>query len=329
MTAAAVAVATLTEAQRREAWLEDRRSCITGTDVAAILGLSRFSSPVQVYLDKKGLATVEENEAMRWGKRLERPILEAYSERMESPLVFADPFKLHRVPDFPLLGASLDAVRIIDNAPVDAKNTRQRGADWGPDGSDQIPVYYAAQLAVQMMVQGTEFADLAVLFSGQEFANYRVYRDTETEAMIKQRVAVWWERHIVQDVPPEIDGSDSSSRYIAQRFAKHTDKVAEVTPEVREWIRQRAEADARLKTAEADKKTAENRIKLYMGDASSIPGLCTWKNNRDSEVIDWESIAADAIAAARYTKTEELALISKYTNPKPGARVLRITAKEA
>ena len=109
-----------TEAERRAIWLEDRKTAVTGTDVAAILGLSRFSSPIQVYLDKKGLATVTENEAMRWGKRLERPILEAYAEAQQVGITFADSYTLHRVPGFPLLGASLDAVRIQDNAPVDA-----------------------------------------------------------------------------------------------------------------------------------------------------------------------------------------------------------------
>ena len=36
------------EAERRSAWLADRRTCVTGTDVAAILGVSKWSSPVQV-----------------------------------------------------------------------------------------------------------------------------------------------------------------------------------------------------------------------------------------------------------------------------------------
>ena len=63
------------EAARKEAWLSERRKHITGTDVAAILGLSRFKTPLRVWLEKKGEIEPDENEAMRWGKRLERVIL--------------------------------------------------------------------------------------------------------------------------------------------------------------------------------------------------------------------------------------------------------------
>ena len=54
------------EAARKEAWLSERRKHITGTDVAAILGLSRFKTPLRVWLEKKGEIEPDENEAMRW-----------------------------------------------------------------------------------------------------------------------------------------------------------------------------------------------------------------------------------------------------------------------
>jgi putative phage-type endonuclease len=307
----------LTEEERRRLWLEDRKTAITGTDVAAILGLSRFSSPIQVYLDKKGLSETTENEAMRWGRRLERPILEAYADTQGVGITFADPYTLRRVPGFTLLGASLDAIR-EDGAPVDAKNTRMRTGDWGESGTDIIPVYYATQLTVQMMVTDAPFADLAVLFSGQEFATFRLYRDLENEAIIRERVAVWWERHIVQDVPPDPDGSESSSRYLAGRYSRASGLVKAATPEVMELAQRRNELDASIKSLEAQKKEAENRIRAYMGEAMAIPGLCTWKNNKDSEVTDWEALAK---ACNRPD------LIPQFTTTKPGARVLRFTAR--
>lgn len=320
------------EAERRAAWLADRRTCVTGTDVAAILGVSKWSSPVQVWLDKKGLSETAENDAMRWGRRLERPILQAYSDTVGVPIAFADPYTLHRVPGFPLMGASLDAVR-EDRAPVDAKNTRRRGDDWGDDGTDQIPVYYAAQLAVQMMVQGTDFADLAVLFSGQDFSWFRVHRDPETESMLKERVAAWWERHVVGDVPPEVDGSDSSTEYLRKRFAKHTELTREATPEVVEWVRQRQEAYTAEKDAKALKQEAENHIKAFLGDAQAIPGLVTWKNNRPGKDVNYEGAYLALISALEQNRTQpvrDLAqrILDQHTTPTPGARVLRFsTAK--
>jgi hypothetical protein len=62
-----------------------------------------------------------------------------------------------------------------------------------------------------------------------------------------------------------------------------------------------------------------------MGDATIIPGVCTWKNNKDGVSIDWESIAT--IAMAGMDAAEREALIAQHTQKKQGARVLRITAK--
>ncbi|MDP3766551.1 MAG: YqaJ viral recombinase family protein, partial [Dehalococcoidia bacterium] len=66
------------------AWLAARRAGIGGTDAAAILGLSPFRTPLDVYLDKTGAAQDErtETQPMRWGKALEPVIAEAVEERI-------------------------------------------------------------------------------------------------------------------------------------------------------------------------------------------------------------------------------------------------------
>jgi len=322
-----------TEADRKAKWIAERRTCITGTDVAAILGISKWSSPIQVYLDKKGLVEVPENEPMRWGRRLERPILDGYADFYGIPLKYADPWTLHKVPDFPLLGASLDAIRIVDGAPVDAKNTRQRTEEWGEDGSDQIPVYYASQLAIQMMATRSNFADLAVLFSGQAFATFRVFADKETEDMIKERVSVWWERHIVQDIPPDVDGSTSSSDYLKKKFARAALVTKEATPEVMEWIKERQIA-ARIEKEGKEKKILfENYIKNYLGDACAIPGILSWKNNKDGTDVNWEAVACSVVHDLRIQWPNEAERIqqcfemflAQYTESTIGARVLRFS----
>ena len=62
-----------------------------------------------------------------------------------------------------------------------------------------------------------------------------------------------------------------------------------------------------------------------MGDATAIKGVCTWKNNKDSVKTDWEQVAS--VALASMSAEDQKKLIASYTKTKPGARVLRITAK--
>ena len=51
------------------------------------------------------------------------------------------------------------------------------------------------------------------------------------------------------------------------------------------------------KDAQNRKTEFENRIKLFMGDATAIKGVCTWKNNKDSVKTDWEQVASVALAS--------------------------------
>ena len=59
----------ITDETKKEQWLEQRRKFITGTDAAALLGISKWSSKLSVWFDKKGMAepTIE-TEAMFWGE---------------------------------------------------------------------------------------------------------------------------------------------------------------------------------------------------------------------------------------------------------------------
>ena len=53
----------------REEWLEYRKLGIGGSDVAAILGISKWKSAIDLWLDKTNQTNdiTEENEAMQWG----------------------------------------------------------------------------------------------------------------------------------------------------------------------------------------------------------------------------------------------------------------------
>jgi putative phage-type endonuclease len=308
--------------ERKAAWLAERRTCITGTDIAAIFGLNKWTSPIEVWLSKKSQIEKPDNDAMFFGRKFERPILEAYSERLGVPIEFAQPWTLIRVPGCPLLGASLDARWLNgDRRPVDAKNTRFKSPLWGDNGSDVFPVYYQLQLAVQMMATETQAADLAVCFSGSEFGRYSMVSDPEVEDSIRERALDWWNKHVVADVPPEPDGSESYGNYLKAKFKRSSEITRPVTAQVREWAEALRVATERMKEAEAEKLKAENLLKSYMGDASAIPGIATWKNNKDSETTDWRAVVSELATLIDGAKVA--CIIEANTSTKPGARVFR------
>ena len=71
-----------TEGLSNEEWLKWRKKGLGGSDIAAILGISKWSSAIDIWLQKTNQKydAVVENEAMTWGKILESVIREQFKK---------------------------------------------------------------------------------------------------------------------------------------------------------------------------------------------------------------------------------------------------------
>ena len=316
---------TKTETEKA-AWLEKRKHYVTGTDAGKLIGVSPFGGKFAVWLDKTGRAApVVETPAMKAGKKFESAILQTYAEEMNCKLEHVDGYNLITCDKYPRLGASLDGWNHDLQIPVDAKNIKWKNEKWGDAWTDQFPEYYKAQLQVQMMVTGATFAHLAVMFSGQDFFIYSMEYDEDMAQKILDASDEFWP-FVERDKMPEADGSDEATEYIKSEFARgDAAAVKEPTEEILEALKGLQKAKLDEKDAQDRKTEFENRIKLYMGDATAIKGVCTWKNNKDSVKTDWEQVAS--VALASMSAEDQKKLVASYTTTKPDARVLRITAK--
>ena len=310
----------------KAAWLEKRKHYVTGTDAGKLIGVSPYGGKFAVWLDKMGRAApVVETPAMKAGKKFESAILQTYAEEMNCKLEHVDGYNLITCDKYPRLGASLDGWNHDLQIPVDAKNIKWKNEKWGDAWTDQFPEYYKAQLQVQMMVTGATFAHLAVMFSGQDFFIYQMEWDDELAKAIVDAADAFWP-HVEMMEMPEADGSDEATEYIKSEFARgDAAAVKDPTEEILEALKGLQKAKLDEKDAQDRKTEFENRIKLYMGDATAIKGVCTWKNNKDIVKTDWEQVAS--VALASMSAEDKKKLIASYTKTKPGARVLRITAK--
>lgn len=310
----------------KAAWLEKRKHYITGTDAGKLIGVSPYGGKFAVWLDKTGRAApVVETPAMKAGKKFESAILQMYAEEMNCKLEHVDGYNLITCDKYPRLGASLDGWNHDLQIPVDAKNIKWKNEKWGDAWTDQFPEYYKAQLQVQMMVTGATFAHLAVMFSGQDFFIYSMEYDEDMAQKILDASDEFWP-FVERDKMPEADGSDEATEYIKSEYARgDAAAVKEPTEEILEALKGLQKAKLDEKDAQNRKTEFENRIKLFMGDATAIKGVCTWNNNKDSVKTDWEQVAS--VALASMSAEDQKKLIASYTKTKPGARVLRITAK--
>lgn len=310
----------------KAAWLEKRKHYVTGTDAAQLLGISPFGSKFSVWLDKTGQGQeIAQTGAMRAGLAFEADILKMYAEDTDAKVEHMDGYDLKTSDAYPRLGASLDGWNHTLGIPVDSKNIRWKTEKWGDAWTSDFPEYYKTQLQVQMMVTGARFAHLAVMFSGQDFFIYQMEWDDELAEAIVDAADGLFEL-IASGEMPEAGGDDNTSAYIKDHFGKGVaDKEKEATDDVKAYIKAYKDAGAAEKEAKAKKEEYANRIKIFMGDATVVPGWCTWKNNKDSQKTDWEAVAAELMAGM--DQTQKADVIARHTEINTGARTLRITAK--
>ncbi len=135
--------------------LVDRRTWIGGSDAAAIVGRSPWSTPLKTYLEKVSDEPVLMNddnrtETMRLGKVVEQSLCEEACRRLQAELLELSVRK--RAQDRPYIAAEADClVRLPGEAGTKAVleiKTTGFGSDW----EHGIPEYYEPQLYVQAHV---------------------------------------------------------------------------------------------------------------------------------------------------------------------------------
>ena len=120
----------LTDAQKT--W---RAVSIGGSDAAAICGLSKYKTPLQVYYEKVDKTyEVPENDAMYWGNMHEPTVLKEYEKRTGKNVLIPNVTQQHRIYEF--IRGNLDGFIKEDNAVLECKTTQAYDlSEWGEPGN--------------------------------------------------------------------------------------------------------------------------------------------------------------------------------------------------
>ena len=260
-------------------WLEWRRKGIGGSDVAAICGMSRYKSPMAVYLDKIGeLPPVEDNPKMLAGRKLEPLIADWFAEDTGYKVWRQNAIFMH--PQYPFMLANIDRWLPGQNAGLECKNTSEYARhDW--EGT-QAPTEYILQCNHYMAVTGADRWFIAVLIGGWDFQWRVIERDDD---LIRNLITVertFWEEHVLAKVPPAYSHQDTD--IIKEIYGISTPGERIDLPEsMYDDIQGLYAARAALAEAKRRKETHENRIKGVMQDAELAyfqdELKFTWKTN--------------------------------------------------
>lgn len=141
--------------QRSAEWLAMRKTCIGGSDVAAVLGLNKYESPRTLWRRLTGRQKPKEiNAAMLRGAEMEDEAKEAVGEYLVEFEGIKTPtltqyFAKH--PDFNFLGVSFDAVDIKNKYIVELK-CPQHSWNFKSVFENGVQEYYYPQVQLQLFI---------------------------------------------------------------------------------------------------------------------------------------------------------------------------------
>lgn len=260
---------------------KDRRLGIGGSDIAAILGISKWATPLDIYLEKISTEEPGEdfgNQFTEWGNRLEPVLVEKFEESAGVKCATGLDTFIH--PERPYMRANIDARLIGEDAILECKTAGQfAGKEWSPLGGDNIPEPYLLQCAYYAEVVGVSKVYIAVLIGGNDFRVYHYNRNPALGKLILAKVTDFWENHVLKQIPPDpINQEDAVKLW----RTTESDELKLATDEILETLEE-------LRRLRTDKKALEAQLALkqlelynFMQDAQQINSqsgepLVTWK----------------------------------------------------
>lgn len=290
----------------RSDWLAERQKSIGGSDVGAILGMNRFRSPYSVWTEKTGrLVDDEDNEAMRQGRDLEQYVADRFTEKSgwrskRYNYILRDPVAA------PHLHANIDRkiMNVAGGAGLECKTASTLNVKSFAGG--QFPESYYAQCVAYLAVTGWRRWFLAALVFGKEFHIYQittiendivpewcdssVYVSLDEIKALTGYVSEWWDKYIAADVPPPVDGLESTTEAIKKVYADDNDETVVLVDRdslLEDYFQLKIQQDA----IEEQLELIKQQIQSDMGENSlavSQNARVSWRT-QEKRTFDWKA----------------------------------------
>lgn len=321
-------------------WLLARRKGIGGSDVAAILGLSRYRSPLDVYAEKTSEEPPEDkpSESAHFGTLLENVVAKEFADRTGMKVQRVN--KMLRAGERDWMIANLDRavvnpeiagnVRVQDeqrqaetnrmlttDAILECKTASAFIADqWGESQEAEIvsgkvvtehkiPIYYETQVQWYMGITGAQVCYVAVLLGGQDFRIYAVNRDDDVIKALQEQCHEFWTEHVLKKVPP----APATQEEVQKLFTKDDGEMIEATNEVATDIGELRTLNEKIKQLEGEQKVVKDRICAALGEKTgfTIAGekACTFKYQQTNRFDSTRFKKEQPETYADYVKTSE------------------------
>ena len=274
-------------------WVEERANYIGGSDVATILGENPYSTPLQLWLRKRGvIPPIEDSPILRFGHFFE-PILAQHFEDVTG-LKTRQVNKTYQHPEHSFLRANIDRMVLADSskgvestAVLELKTTtsqRLKALDV------EYPIEWILQIQHYLGITGYELAYLQVYERDTCVFHDPVLIQRDDNLIIENmdKLIQWWNTHMIEDKQPEaINGEDALLLY-----GTSDGSTVEATPEDYSLYKELVQVRDRKVELEEMEEHLKTKLKVRLENSESLVlagnKLVSWKSSLQSRLTTGE-----------------------------------------
>ncbi len=270
------------------AWHEARRTFIGASDAPAVLGISPWATPLDVWASKLNIGDqFQGNLSTDMGHALEDLIRQTLAEQLGRPVAVDG--RTIRHPDHPHIAASPDG---WISGKAELAECKYVGPTTAYQWANGVPVYVQAQCQVQMAVTGARRVHVAALIvdHGPRFFTAAVERDDTVIDEIIGRLNEFWQGYVEAQERPDIDGMnpDQVRRRLEDMYRPPVEGNAVRLPhELATLVADVKRTKALIKDLERQCKAAENELRLFMVDNQATDAFI---DDNQKPAVTWRTI---------------------------------------
>lgn len=284
----------------RDEWLDARKSGVGASEAAAVLGLSHYASPLDVWAAKVGAKPTQEPndtiaQRMRLGRNLEPVIESEYQHRHPEDIVTSPgPFTIYRHESRPHVLATLDRVIVstqdfpVAPIPLELKSSDiQLAHDW----DDEPPMEYIVQVQHQMATTGAPAAVLSALFGTRQYREFFIRRDDEFIELMLAKIDNFWAAVEAKEEPSGMKPTRQLVRAMARLHPEDSGETVTLPALAVEW-------DSRLVALKEERKRIADEIEELEVQFKAAIGQATFGQLGNGVNYSWKTQKRKAYSVA-------------------------------
>ncbi len=272
--------------------VEERRKYIGGSDIAVVMGMSRWKTPLKLWLEKTGQAEpddLSQVEAVQLGSELEEFVAQKFAKESGKQVRRQSKMYVHK--DYPFMAAHIDRLITGTDEILECKTCgSHKKEEWEGDG---IPREYILQVTWYLGITGKKKAYIAVLIGGQSFKYKEIEFDKELFDVMVDMAREFW-RAVETKTPPAVSASDNP--VIVQMFPEPDSELVE-NQDIEDRVAKLQQVKDDISALTDEKEMLEAEIKSAIGEHLGVlteKFKVTWPKYQQTKV-NTERLKADGL----------------------------------